>query len=903
MGAAAGRLPGRIVYNPVEGSVPVAGQAARPRGALAGAFLDLLTAVRLLSWRLIALAAISLVILTAAYQVHPQYAVTVGAPSDASFVQGFNARENVDGYVYRWSAGNSVLLLPSVGYPYRLSLSINGYRPDGQPAPVRLSVNGHRIADFQATGGFHQYDFDIQGVGFNRGPLVVSIDTTPFQTANDDRDLGVGVGTVSVTPLPASGLLIVPPPLHLFYFAFGLCLLAVSGASLGLKRKLWPLLAVLPLAAAFVVLRDSPTMAVYYEDFFLSGLFILLFTMLARAGAYRVLSAVFAVLLLLGVGFNTAPPLFVVLALFVIYLAIARPARGRGFALVTALSTFAIIPLFLPGVLNNSDQPIHLYWVSELDKLFSQGVFYSRWAPDQAYGRGGPIFNFYAPLSWYAIEGFHLAGMGFVAAMKAVLAVSILAGMIGMYLFARLHIKQSGPVVAAVCFGYFPYFIADVHLRGEIGEPLAIGLVPLVLWAFHRLVIDRSWRYLPLAGTLFALLMLAHNITSLFTAPFLAFYLLFMIIKNRRADKSGFGLWSLLKQIGLGAGGLALGMGASAFFWIPAIVEKKYIWGGLPPLSETNPWAFHGYYMPTDWIYSLHIGDLYLENGRHHPIGIFYWLAVIAVGVLLWRYRGRFWSTVLPFFAIAFPLLAFLQVEQSELFWQKMPLVAFIQVPWRLLFLVMVCVSMLVAGAAAGFGGTAESRPAVTARVPGWLRQRPVVGLIAAIMLLTMLPLHPGFDQRPINYDSRQENLSGFADMRTKGQFIPVWVNPSTIPVQELGQPVTISSKQTFAVLSIGPQGVSDYEWRVWMKTAGEAKFSVNYFPGWQAYSNGKPVETYPKKGSGLILAKLPAGEQTVTLRFESTPVRTASEYLSAVSLIGIIAAAGVGLRRRAHSH
>jgi hypothetical protein len=881
------------VANPVQGSVQSVRTDQLRTGALTGIFSDLLSTICLLGWRLAALAVLSLVILTVAYQGNPHYSVAVGTQADASYVQGFHARETVDGHTYRWSGGNPVLLMQSVGYPYRLSLSINGYRPDGKPAPVRLSVNGHLVADFQAAGGFRTYDFDIQGIGFNRGPLVVSLDTTTFQTAGDSRLMGIAIEEAHVTPLPANGLLVVPPPLHLGYFTLGLCLLMVAGVSLGLKRKLWPVFAALPLVAAFFLLRDPLTMAAYYEEFFLGGLFILLFTVLSRAGAYRLLAGVFAVLLLLGVGFSAAPALFIVLALFTVFLTLTRPAAYSGMALVIGLSTFVIVPLFLPGVLINSDQPIHLFWVSELDNLFSQGVFYTRWAPDQSYGFGGPIFNFYAPLSWYMIEGFHLAGMGFVGAMKAVLAVSVLVGMSGMYLFAREHLKQPGPLVAAVCFGYFPYFVADIQLRGEIGEPLAIGLVPLILWSFHRLVVGRSWRYLPVAGTLFALLMLAHNITSLFTAAFLALYLLFIIVREYLSGAAGRKLRRTMHQVGLSAGGLALGMGASAFFWVPAIIEKKYIWGGLPPLSKTNPWAFKGYYMPTDWIYSLHVSDLYMENGRHHPVGIFYWLTAIAIVGLVIHYRGKFWRTVLPFFAALFPLLAFLQVEQSEIIWQNLPLVAFIQFPWRLLFLSMICISMLIGAAVALLVGFFESHRGGVQRRE-WLAYLPATVLVAVIIPLTMIPLQPGFDQREVNYNSRTENLAGASDMRTKGQFMPVWVNPSSIKPKELGQPITIDGSEKLTVVSTGPQGVNEAEWRVSMTKAGQVTFAQNYFPGWQVYSDSKPVETFPLDGSGLVAAKLPAGEQTVTMRFESNPLRTASEYLSLITLLGIVGIAGL---------
>ena len=47
------------------------------------------------------------------------------------------------------------------------------------------------------------------------------------------------------------------------------------------------------------------------------------------------------------------------------------------------------------------DGLLHLYRLVELDHLIAEGVWFPRWAPDFVYGFGYPIFNYYAPLSYY----------------------------------------------------------------------------------------------------------------------------------------------------------------------------------------------------------------------------------------------------------------------------------------------------------------------------------------------------------------------------------------------------------------------------------------------------------------------------------------------------------------------
>lgn len=859
------------------------------RKGMGGILADLRASVLAADWRLGALLAFTLAVIVAAYQFRPGYTVDVGAPADASFVRDFHAREVGGEHTFRWTAATSELTLPEVGYPYELSLGLNGHRTDDSDTTVELQVDGRPIGTIQPDRGFNEHRVAVRWPSIHRGETVVSLQSNSFSPEGDPRTLGVAVESISVQSYPAKGLLVIPPPLHALYLLATVALLFMTGERLGLGRKLPLAAGAVAAGAALLVIADPLSIARCYELIFLAALLSYFFTLIIRARAYGAAAFSFGVLLLFGVALSSPPDIYLVLAPFVMLLVLMHSPTDRSdMVLVVALSTFAIIPLLLPGVLNNSDQPIHLFWVSQLDALVDQGVLYSRWAPDQGYGWGGPFFNFYAPFSFYLMEGFHLAGAGFVPAMKATLAVGVLSGMMGTYLLCRELMERTGAVVAAVGFGYFPYFIADIHLRGEVGEPLAIGLIPLILWAIHQLAVRRRTVFLPVVAGLFALLMLSHNITSLFATPFFAAYIVFMSLREVFTSSTGEKLRSFLQRLGFGASALVLGLGLSAFFWLPAVIEKKYIWGGLPPFSPLNPWKFHGYYMPSDWLYSLHLSSLYLENGRHHPVGIHLWLGAAAALITIAWYRGRWWRSVFPFFAVLFPLLSFLQVEASDFFWRSMPLVAFIQYPWRLLDLTAICTSVLIGGTV----GLAVSRwnegKAGWRRLPG-LSYLPALAVAAPLILASMMPLEPGFDERDVNYNSRSENLMRAADMRTKGQFLPTWVKPSSLQPKGQGQAIRVESDRPLRVLSETGRGPTDRQWEVEASKGFVASFDVNYFPGWQVYVDGAPVETYPHNPTGRVAARIPDGTHLLELRFEATPLQRTAEYVSALSLAALV--------------
>ncbi|GAG35601.1 unnamed protein product, partial [marine sediment metagenome] len=70
--------------------------------------------------------------------------------------------------------------------------------------------------------------------------------------------------------------------------------------------------------------------------------------------------------------------------------------------LALALALVAAVPfLTRPGLPRQTDAELHVYRAAELGHALRAGAFYPRWAPDFYYGYGYPIFNYYAPLTYY----------------------------------------------------------------------------------------------------------------------------------------------------------------------------------------------------------------------------------------------------------------------------------------------------------------------------------------------------------------------------------------------------------------------------------------------------------------------------------------------------------------------
>ncbi len=140
---------------------------------------------------------------------------------------------------------------------------------------------------------------------------------------------------------------------------------------------------------------------------------------------------------------------------------------------VLLLALVAVQPRLRTTLPWSDDGLLHFWRVVELDHCLRHGYLYPRWMPDMAYGYGFPLLNYYAPLSVYLAEGFHLLGLSFTAALLAALSAGLALGALGAYLWARDAFGEAGGLIAAVAYTYAPYTLYDAIWRGNLAESLA----------------------------------------------------------------------------------------------------------------------------------------------------------------------------------------------------------------------------------------------------------------------------------------------------------------------------------------------------------------------------------------------------------------------------------------------
>ncbi|MDO8673489.1 MAG: hypothetical protein Q7O66_18935, partial [Dehalococcoidia bacterium] len=125
--------------------------------------------------------------------------------------------------------------------------------------------------------------------------------------------------------------------------------------------------------------------------------------------------------------------------------------HSKFFALLVALSAaFSAMPLLQPFFFASSDGLYHLYRLMEYDLLLTSGVWYPRWAPDFYFGAGLPLFNYYAPLTYYLAEVFHLLGAGYIDSIRLLIFAGMILSGLGAFLYARTFFSPLASLLVAI---------------------------------------------------------------------------------------------------------------------------------------------------------------------------------------------------------------------------------------------------------------------------------------------------------------------------------------------------------------------------------------------------------------------------------------------------------------------
>jgi len=404
-----------------------------------------------------------------------------------------------------------------------------------------------------------------------------------------------------------------------------------------------------------------------------------------------------------------------------------------GIFAVIFLSFWAIRPLFHTGFFPMHDDT-QVARVFEMGKALKDGMFPVRWVPDLGYGYGYPIFNFYAPLAYYVGGLFTFLGFDALIATKIMMGIGILLSGIFMYLLAREFWGEMGGVLSGLFYLYAPYHALDIYVRGDVAEFWAYAFIPLMFWGFYKVFnsprrspsatfeVGYLWKWVVTGSIGYAGVILSHNLTAMMVTPLLAIVVWLYCYTAYRKKNIHTTYYLILTTV--------LGLALSAFYWIPALLELGYtnvlsqIGGGadfrdhfvcINQLWESN-WGFGGS-AP-----GCMLDGMSFMIGKLHIVVPFVVFVLVLISLIKNKYYNFNKNYIVVFLSLAgFALSTFFTLEISRFVWETVPVMAFLQYPWRFLLLASFFTSFL-AGSVLWFFSALVSTSKESRSLPRHLR-------------------------------------------------------------------------------------------------------------------------------------------------------------------------------------
>jgi hypothetical protein len=343
-----------------------------------------------------------------------------------------------------------------------------------------------------------------------------------------------------------------------------------------------------------------------------------------------------------------------------------------------------------------------------------------------------------------------------------------------------------------------------------------------------------------------------------------------------------------------GAVAAVLGLGLSAFFWIPAAWEQR--WVAIrqavddPGLLIENSWLFARHADPR-----LELHDIELLRVSAIAVTM---VAVALVGLAVsWGRRtlpsDRRWWVPLGVIPV---VVLFLQLPVSDFVWNALPKMRFLQFPWR--WLVVLEAPMAIFFAAAIWPVRRWGRVLVAALC--------FVAFVAATGF-ALVSLFQTCDEddavegilRVYHDGTGVQGTDEYAPPAADNSLIPTGLPFGCLvadPGRELGKgdpdmtPDWSPDQGSCDAIYEGFQGSAEHrQLRAAVPHAGYLVLRLRRYPAWRVTVNGQAVSAMPPRQDGLMVVPVPRGAAEVAADWTTTPDVVAGRTASLASVAGIV--------------
>jgi hypothetical protein len=363
---------------------------------------------------------------------------------------------------------------------------------------------------------------------------------------------------------------------------------------------------------------------------------------------------------------------------------------------------------------------------------------------------------------------------------------------------------------------------------------------------------------------------------------------------------------------------LLLGLALAAFFWLPAFFERGYV--QIENLTGGSNFAYANHFLTLAELFAWPQTAVPSQINPPIPRSLPWPALILALFAFLptkpatgyrppaTNHQPPTTSHQLPATLLTLASL-FMTLPASQFIWDAIPLLAFVQFPWRFLGLATIGLAMLAALGAQKLVDSWElivdsrqpSIPHSAFRIPHFLFT--VICFLFAVFALPWL--FPGAPPPLPTAVSPQDTIrfeaeTGWLGTTAAADYLPVAVQElppydTLLPRYDAAPPGTFIPRLDLAALPASFTLLDQHE--SYTATTliydspeeATAVFDRFYFPGWRATLDNQPLDITASQPEGLITAVLPPGPHTLHLTLAATPLRTAANALSWISLLLLV--------------
>jgi len=533
--------------------------------------------------------------------------------------------------------------------------------------------------------------------------------------------------------------------------------------------------------------------------------------------------------------------------------------------LITLLLGFPAVGLLFRFGIHTRHDP-HVFRQIEFQSCVKEGVFPCRWSPDAGMGFGEPLFNFYGQGSYVIGSLFVGLGWQIIDAVKIVFILSILISGISMYIFSSNIWGKRGGIVSAVIYMYAPYRAVDVWVRGALPECVAFILFPIILHEIYQVIKTKKVSHAYKLGISLALLIITHNLSVVMLAPFALLWAGFWLIKYKTFKPSIHFIVSA-----------CLALGLAAFYILPVVVE-----GGSVMVEETTKgyYDYHNHFVSINQLFISNFwgygGSTWGPNdGLSFSIGQVQIVLLVYVVSIMTLTRLRKNANKSSLYLVGFcACLTFgallLTHNKSVPLWEIVPIMKYIQFPWRFLSIALVFLSFAI-GSLAHMGKDM------------FVKISCVVCVIVCISV-SISHFAPGGWQYITDNDIF---IGKLWDEGRASSLTDFWPKTAPVPKEFADNSANIPSKS--GEITLVNKLAHTQRYNINLQEDETVTFPVVFFPGWRAKSSVADYIITPDK-NGLVSVTLPQGNYQLILSFSNTPIRTTGNIISILSGVTILA-------------